>query len=507
MIKKPVVLVVVDGLGLQDNTKGNAFANAKTPRLDELKEKFAYTTIKAAGEAVGLPEGQMGNSEVGHLNIGAGEVVYTGLSLIQKAIDDGSFFENEALLKSIKHAKDNNSTLHVMGLLSPGGVHSVDTHLYKTLELAKKEGLTDVTVHAFGDGRDVAPQSIKPWLFDLSEMVAKFGYHIGSIQGRLYAMDRDENFDKIEQAFETIKGNSDLTFNPAQIGDFIDAQYEKGHTDEFIEPAISNDPAAKFLKENDAVIFFNFRPDRARQLSHMLVGSDVYKVEPASPVKGLQLTTMMKYDGIDKADVAFESMFVANPIGKVMSDNGVKSLRAAETQKYAHVTFFMDGGIDIEYPHTDRILVPSVKVDNFADAPKMSAKGITDEVIKKLPEVEFVIMNYANPDMVGHTGNYEAAVIAVEELDTQIGRLYDAITIEGGTLFITADHGNCEIMEDANGKPVTKHSTSDVPFYFTETSLGLKSGGKLANVAPTILDYMGIEKPESMNEESLLDRK
>lgn len=442
----------------------------------------------------------MGNSEVGHLNIGAGEIVYTGLSLIRKALDDGSFKTNEAFLKSINHAKANNGTVHVMGLLSVGGVHSLEEHAFAIIEMLNANGVKDVTFHAFTDGRDVSPRSIKPDLEQIVALLNKYGYKLGSIQGRLYAMDRDAMFEKTEKSFEALKGNASNKFDDALA--YIDAQYAKDLNDEFIECAVNSDSSVKFLKDGDSVIFFNFRPDRARQLAHLVIGSDLYEAKPAHPVHNVQLTSMMKYEAIDKADVAFDSMLVKNPIGKVISEAGLKQLRIAETQKYAHVTFFMDGGKDIAYPGADRILVDSPKVDNFAVCPEMSAKGITDKLLPVLGNYDLVIMNYANPDMVGHTGDMAAAIKAVEVVDHEISRIKAELDKIGGVMFITADHGNCEIMLE-DGKPATKHTSSDVPFISTDKSIKLANGA-LANIAPTLLDYMGIEKPESMDHKSLL---
>lgn len=501
-MKKPIVLTVIDGLGLRKEVQGNAYAQAETPVIDKLLKEYPNSILGAAGKAVGLPDGQIGNSEVGHLNIGAGEVVYTGLSLIQKALDEGTFGDNNSFAKSINFAKENNGSLQLVGMLSPGGVHSLEEHLFSLLESLHSKGVKNVTVHAFTDGRDVKPRSVKPSLEKLMTLLNKYGYKLGSIGGRLYGMDRDKNFDKTEVAYEAMQGRSTKQFN--DIFEYIDNQYNvEDNNDEFIDVAINSDSNVKFYKEGDAVIFFNFRPDRAQQLAHLIIGSDLYDYKPKHQIHKTQLTTMMKYEGIDKADIAFDSQEVANTIGSTISNANLKQLRIAETQKYAHVTFFMDGGKDIQYPGVDRILVPSVKVDNFADAPLMSAKGITDELIKVLDKYDVVIMNYANPDMVGHTGNLEATKIAVNCLDTQLGRLKDEVDRLGGTMFITADHGNAEITEDSEGNPATKHTTSDVFLISTDKSIKLKNG-VLADVTPTILDYMGIEKPKTMTNNSLI---
>ncbi len=499
-MKKPVVLTIIDGLGLDKGTTANAFKLAKTPLLDELMNDYPNTRLTASGQTVGLPDGQIGNSEVGHLNIGSGTIVYTGLSLISEAIKNGSFYKNEAFLSSIENAKTNNSTIHLMGLLSPGGVHSLETHLFEILKLLNDEGIKNVTVHAFTDGRDVAPRSVKSSLTKLMDVLNKYGYNLGSIQGRLYAMDRDAMFEKTEKAFETIKGNSSNSF--ADPIEYIDSQYSKDLNDEFIEPAINSNDSIKFLADKDSIIFFNFRPDRARQLAHLFVGSKLYENKPANPVNDIHLTIMMPYEGIT-ANVAFDSMKLENTLGSVVSEAGLKQIRIAETQKYAHVTFFMDGGVDIELDGAKRILIPSKKIDDFSQSPEMSALEITEKLIPELANVDLVIMNYANPDMVGHTGNLEATIKAVEIIDGELTKLKAAVDSLGGVMFITADHGNAEIMADENNNVVTKHTTSDVPFISTDKDIELTEGS-LVNIAPTILSYLGLEIPSSMDHKSLI---
>ena len=502
-MKKPIVLTIIDGLGLEDRKQDNAWAQANTPFLDELMEKYPWSRLSASGPTVGLPEGQIGNSEVGHLNIGAGQIVYTGLSLIRNAIDNGTFNSNEAFLKSIAHAKKNNSTLHVMGLLSPGGVHSLEEHAFAVLDMLNVNGIKDVTFHAFTDGRDVSPRSCKPSFAKLQSKLDEYGYKLGSIAGRLYAMDRDAMFNKTEVAYDALRGVANTTFSDSAA--YIDSQYAADLNDEFINVAINEDPTVKFLSDNDSIIFFNFRPDRSRQLAHLVLGSELYKETPKHPVKNVQLTSMMKYEKIDKAAVAFESMLVADPIGKVLSENNLKQLRIAETQKYAHVTFFMDGGKVEEYKGMTQILVQSPKVDDFAEIPEMSAFGITEKLLPELSKVDVVIMNYANPDMIGHTGDMDAAIKAVEVIDEQIKTLYAEVSKLGGTMFITADHGNAEIMKDVDGNVVTKHTTNDVPLIVTDASIKIENGS-LANIAPTILDYIGLEIPKSMDHKSLIKK-
>ncbi|RIV16305.1 2,3-bisphosphoglycerate-independent phosphoglycerate mutase [Mycoplasmopsis gallopavonis] len=498
---KKTILIVIDGLGLRKETQGNGFALANTPTFDKLFKEYPNSLIQASGEFVGLPQGQMGNSEVGHLNIGAGTIVYTGLSLIKKALNDGTFRSNKSFMEAFNDVKENGSTLHLMGLLSPGGVHSLEAHLFELIEAAHEQGVKNVFVHVFGDGRDVAPASIKPSIQKLEELCAKYGYNIASIAGRFYAMDRDKMFDRVEKAYEAILGHSDVKFNSAS--EYVDFEYSQNITDEFFVPAINaNLDANQFVKNNDSIIFFNFRPDRTRQLTHLFIGSPLYTEKANHPVAINKFVSMMKYEGIDTI-VAFDEMEVSMPIGRVLELAGKSQLRVAETQKYAHVTYFMDGGNDIEFKNSKRIMVDSLKVESYADAPHMSAEGITDALLANALNYDVTIMNFANPDMVGHTGNLKSTIEAVTFLDTQIKRIVDWAEQNDVTVFITADHGNAEITEDENGKPATKHTSSPVMLITTDKSLKLKDG-KLANIAPTILDYIGLEKPVQMDEESLL---
>ncbi|MGL4342967.1 MAG: 2,3-bisphosphoglycerate-independent phosphoglycerate mutase [Metamycoplasmataceae bacterium] len=500
-MKKPVILCVIDGLGLRKEKQGNGFLLANTPTFDKLFKEYPNSIIQASGEFVGLPGDQMGNSEVGHLNIGAGEIVYTGLSLIGKAIRENTFKLNHAFQEAFDDVKKNNKTLHLMGLLSPGGVHSLEEHLFLLIDAAYENGIKNVSIHIFGDGRDVAPQSIIPSLKKLVEKSEKYNYNIASISGRFFAMDRDKMFDRVNKSYDAILGKSTHKFSDAIA--YVNEQYSEGKTDEFFVPAINEN--AKFVSDGDSIIFFNFRPDRARQLSHLFIGSNLYKETPKTPIKISKFVSMMKYEGLNTI-IAFSEMEVKNPIGKIISEAGLKQLRIAETQKYAHVTFFMDGGKDINYPNSDRIMIDSLKIDSYADAPEMSAEKITDKLLEVMKNYDLIIMNFANPDMVGHTGNLKATIKAVEILDKQIGRIVNEVEKNNGVLFITADHGNAEITEDENGKPATKHTSSPVMLISTDKSLKLKDG-KLANIAPTILDYLKIAKPSSMNEESLIIKK
>lgn len=499
-MKKFIILCIIDGLGLREESQGNGFKLAKTPTFDYLFSQYPNSKILASGKAVGLPEKQMGNSEVGHLNIGAGKIVYTGLSLIAQDLISKKFRKNPNFLDLFIKVKEKNSTLHLMGLLSPGGVHSSETHLFELIEAAADFGLKKVSVHVFGDGRDVAPQSIESSLKKLDVLLKKHNFFLASIAGRFYAMDRDKMFDRTKISYEAILGKSKNTFT--NVFDYVKSQYSKNITDEFFYPAINE--KAKFLQDGDGVIFFNFRPDRARQLTHFIYGSDLYQQKPAKKINLVGFLSMMKYEGID-CPVAYEDMKITNPLGKVMETENKSQLRVAETQKYAHVTFFMDGNKDIVFKNSKRILIDSLKVESYADFPLMSAEKITDAIIANAQNFDLTILNYANPDMVGHTGNLQATIKAVTFLDSQIKRLVDFVEKNNGTLFITADHGNAELTEDANGNPSTKHTSFPVMLISTDKNLKLKDG-ILADIAPTILNYMKIKKPEEMTGVSLIEK-
>lgn len=497
-MKKPLVLTIIDGLGIREQEQGNAFKLANTPIFDDLFKNYPNSIIQASGEYVGLPGDQMGNSEVGHLNIGAGEIVYTGLSLIGKEIKEGTYKMNKKFIEAFDDVISKNSTLHLMGLLSDGGVHSLEEHLFLLIDSAYEYGVKKLSVHIFGDGRDVSPRCIISSLEKLENKLNKYSYNLASISGRFYSMDRDKMFDRNNKSYLAILGESENIFESGV--QYVKSQYDENISDEFLIPAINKN--GNFVKDNDSIIFFNFRPDRARQLSHLFIGSNLYKEVPPKRVKISKFISMMKYEGINSI-VAYSEMKVENTIGKVLSENNVKQLRISETQKYAHVTFFMDGGLDIVYPNSKRIMIESLKIDSYADAPQMSAKEITDKLLEVMYDFDVIIMNYANPDMVGHTGNLKAAIKSIEILDEQLGRIKNMIEDKGGVQFITADHGNAEITEDENGNPATKHTSSPVMLITTDKSIELKDG-KLANIAPTILDYLNIKKPSSMNEESLI---
>ena len=497
---KPTVLLIMDGFGERQNKHGNAIKNASLPCLNSLFKQFPHVFLDASGEQVGLPEGQIGNSEVGHLNIGAGRVVYTGLSLINKDIDDRVFETNEVLLNSIQHSIKNKSKLHLMGLLSEGGVHSSQNHIFKMIEVANTYGVEPI-IHIFADGRDVAPKRIIDDIKKLYDVLNVYKAKIGTIAGRYYAMDRDKRFDRIEKTYNTLLGINKNFYT--DLIDYVEKQYNNEIYDEFIEPATIDDEDV-FIKDNDSIIFANFRPDRARQLSHFFVGSTLYEIQPKKQLKNLYFATMMNYEGINASGVLYPKSIPKNTVGHVIANAGLRQLRIAETEKYAHVTFFMDGGEEIDLPNADKILIPSPKVDVYDKSPNMSCVEITDKLLEVIDQYDFVILNYANADMLGHTGNYEKTIESLECMDRQIYRLFAKVTELNGTLFITSDHGNAEEMLEENGNPITKHTTNKVPFIITNDKINLIDKGNLSNIVPTILDYIDIDKPKEMSSRSLI---
>ena len=503
MKKRPIVLCILDGWGLTDRVDGNAVKLANTPNLDALKKAYPTTTIKASGEAVGLPEGQMGNSEVGHLNLGAGRIVYQSLTLINKAVKDGTFYENEAFLKAIKHAKDNNSKLHIWGLLSNGGVHSSNEHMYALLELAKRNGLEKVYVHAFLDGRDVAPDSGADFVQQMQDKINEIGVGtIASVSGRYYAMDRDKRMDRVELAYNALVAKSGETYSdPVQ---YVKDSYAKEVFDEFVVPGYNPDCDGG-VADNDAIIFANFRPDRAIQMSNVFT-ADVYPdFNPADKPKNIQFVCMMRYADTVNGDIAFKAMDLNNTFGDFLSAQGLHQLRIAETEKYAHVTFFFDGGVDKQIEGADRVLINSPKVATYDLQPEMSAYQVTDSLIAELSKDihDVIIVNFANCDMVGHTGIIPAAIKAVSVVDECVGRVHAKVKELGGTMLITADHGNAEKLLDEDGNPFTAHTTNEVPLIVTNSHLQLKDG-KLADLAPTMIQLLGLKQPEEMDGESLI---
>ncbi len=500
-MKKPLVLTVIDGLGFENAGPGNAYSLAKTPNLDYLMANYPNVKMHAAGEYVGLPNGQMGNSEVGHLNIGAGRVVYTGLSLIDEAIRNGSFFSNPAFLKAIKKAKSNKSNLHIMGLLSDGGVHSSLAHIIALLKLCQQQNFERVFIHAFGDGRDVKPKSIKNYLKTLSSAMKKYTGQLASIGGRFYAMDRDQIFERNMKAYDVLVNLKGASFTDAQA--YIDAQYEQEIYDEFLIPAF-NAKLNIAISNHDSIIFANFRPDRARQLTHGFIGSKIYQWTPLKRLHKLTFVTLMEYANIDSV-IAFKPQVITNGLGESLAKAKVSQLRVAETQKYAHVTFFFDGSIDHIYNLEKRIMIDSLKVEDFSTVPAMSAQGITDAVIDNLANFDVIILNFANPDMVGHTGKLAPAIKAVEIVDDCIGQIYKALQKYLGTLIVTADHGNAEVMLDENNEPAKKHTSSLVPFIMSDKNIVLLNDNpKLGDVAPTIMGYLDLDIPQEMTGKNLI---
>lgn len=512
MTKKPVMLMILDGFGISESEKGNAILAAKKPNFDKYINKYPSTQIAASGLKVGLPEGQMGNSEVGHLNIGAGRIIYQELTRITKAIEDGDFFENEALNNAINNALKNNSALHLMGLLSDGGVHSHISHVKGLLELAKKKGLTKVYVHAFMDGRDVAPSSGKDFIVKLQEMMSEVGVgEIATVSGRYYAMDRDNRWERVQLAYDA------MTMGKGEVASSaVDAMvnsYNNDKTDEFVLPTViekNGQPVAKIVN-GDSVIFFNFRPDRAREMTRAIVDKEFAGFEREQ--LNVTFVTMTQYDKtLENVEVAYRPESYTNTLGEYVAKNGLNQLRIAETEKYAHVTFFFNGGVEQPNQNEDRAIVASPKVSTYDLKPEMSAFELTEQLIQKIDENKYdmIILNYANPDMVGHTGVVEAAVKAVEAVDTCLGTVVEKILEKDGTVFITADHGNAEVMIDTKtGNPFTAHTSNLVPLLWVSKDAEgktLKADGKLADIAPSMLEVIGLDKPAEMTGESLLQK-
>ena len=514
MSKKPVVLMVLDGYGLNDRTEGNAIALANTPVMDKLMKECPFVKGQASGLAVGLPDGQMGNSEVGHMNIGAGRIIYQDLTRITKAIEDGDFFENKALLAAMDNCKKNDSDLHLWGLLSDGGVHSHITHLYGLLEMAKKQGLSKVYVHAFLDGRDTPPASGKEFIEELEKKMKEIGVgKIASLSGRYYAMDRDNNWDRVQKAYDSLTKGEGVQAEDAVKA--MEDSYAKDVTDEFVLPTVitENGKPVSVVKENDSVIFFNFRPDRAREITRAFCGDDKFTGFDRPFIK----TTFVCFKDYDETIpnklIAFEKEHIVNTFGEYLAKCGKTQLRLAETEKYAHVTFFFNGGV--EEPNVDeaRLLVNSPKdVATYDLKPEMSAPEVGMDLVEaiKSDKYDVIVINFANPDMVGHTGVIPAAIKAVERVDGLVGDAVQAVKDMDGVLFICADHGNAEKMIDyETGEPHTAHTTNPVPFILVnaDPKYTLREGGCLADIAPTLLQIMGLEQPKEMTGKSLLIEK
>ena len=510
MSKKPTVLMILDGYGLNDKKEGNAVYLAKTPVMDKLMAEYPFVKGNASGLAVGLPDGQMGNSEVGHMNMGAGRIVYQELTRITKEIQDGDFFKNEALLAAMKNAKENNSAVHFMGLLSDGGVHSHNTHLYGLLEMAKREGVEKVYVHCFLDGRDTPPASGKEFVEALEAEMKKIGVgEIATVSGRYYAMDRDNRWDRVEKAYKALVAGEGNTAESATAG--IQASYDEDVTDEFVVPfVVTKDGAATAtIKENDSVVFFNFRPDRARELTRTFCDDSFDGFDRGDRIK-TTFVCFTEYDAtIENKQVAFVKEEISNTFGEFLAKNGKKQARIAETEKYAHVTFFFNGGVEEPNEGEDRILVKSPKVATYDLKPEMSAYEVCDKLVAaiKSDKYDVIVINFANPDMVGHTGVIEAAVKAIEAVDECVGKAYEALKEADGQMFICADHGNAEYMIDEETKePFTAHTTNPVPFILVnaDPAYKLKEDGCLADIAPTLIELMGMEQPAEMTGTSLL---
>ena len=502
---KPIALIIMDGFGISAQTVGNAVASARKPNLDRLMQKYPYTTIAASGLAVGLPKGQMGNSEVGHLNLGAGRVVYQDYTRISLAVEENKLRENPVLIEVMDKARANAKKQHFLGLLSDGGVHSHNTHLYALLELAKEMGLKDVYVHAVLDGRDVPPKSALTYFQELDSKMRTIGIgKVATVAGRYYTMDRDKRWDRVEQGYRAMtEGIGYRTGTPEQA---VTDGYDRGESDEFLKPTIVDQQG--LIEDGDCIIFFNFRPDRAREITRAFVDPDFGEFERAN-IK-VNFVCMTQYDATINALVAYAPQNLDDTLGEIISREGLNQLRIAETEKYAHVTYFFNGGKETPNPDEDRVLIPSPKVATYDLQPEMSAYQVTDTVIERIRSGNYhlIILNFANPDMVGHTGIFEAAVKAVETVDSCVGRVVDEILAQGGAVLLIADHGNAEKMIDLEtGQPHTAHTTNPVPFVLIlddGKEHRLREGGVLADVAPTILNLMGIPVPKAMTGKSLM---
>ena len=509
MNNKLTMLMILDGFGINENEKGNAVKLANTPNIDKLMKTCPTTQIYTSGMQVGLPDGQMGNSEVGHTNIGAGRIVYQELTKITKSIEDGDFFSIPELVEAIENCKKNHSKLHILGLLSDGGVHSHIRHLFALLELAKRKDFEDVYVHCFLDGRDTPPASGESYIAKLEEKMKEKGVgKIASISGRFYAMDRDKRWQRVQKAYDALVngvGNKATSAISA-----IEASYQKEVFDEFVEPTViySGDSPVATIQNNDSVIFFNFRPDRAREITRTLVDPDFKEFETKK--MKLYFVCFRQYDEtIPNVEIAFKPETLKNTFGEYISNLGLTQLRIAETEKYAHVTFFFNGGEEKQYKGEDRILIPSPKVQTYDLKPEMSAIEVTDKVVEAINSDKYncIILNYANPDMVGHTGSLEAAIKAIETIDGCVERVVEAMAEKQGVILMTADHGNAEQMIDyKTGEPHTAHTTNPVPLVLIGMQGVKLKEGKLADLAPTMLDIIGLEKPEEMTGNSLIEK-
>ena len=492
---KKILLMILDGVGIRNEINGNALSVAKTPNLDYLFKHYPNSKLEASGTSVGLPDGQMGNSEVGHMNIGAGRVVYQPLTMIDKKIEDKSFFENKEILDVLSHVKKNNSKLHLFGLLSDGGVHSHINHLLALLEMCKRNNVNRVFIHALTDGRDVDPKSSYKYITILEDKIKELGIgEIATVGGRYYGMDRDNNYDRLYKAYNAIVNCHGEYYNKDNIKAYLDYNYDQGITDEFLSPALFSLNSS--VEENDGFITFNFRKDRIREMLTALTNPNFNDME-VKRFNNLKVLSMMPVVDSVKAPYAFDDPNLNNILGSVISENDLSQPRIAETEKYAHVTFFFDGGKEIDFKKEDKILIPSPKVATYDLKPEMSAYKVTEKLLENIDKYDFIVLNFANGDMVGHTGNFDATVKAVEVLDDCISKIYKKCIDLDMTLVLTADHGNCDYMLDDNNNVITSHSKSLVPFVVTDTKYEVKDG-KLGDIAPTILNIMGINVPSDM---------
>ncbi|ALV22756.1 2,3-bisphosphoglycerate-independent phosphoglycerate mutase [Carnobacterium antarcticum] len=509
MSKTPVAIVILDGFGWRNEVMGNAVAQAKKPNFDRYMATYPHSQLKASGLDVGLPAGQMGNSEVGHTNIGAGRIVYQSLTRIDKAIEEGEFQSNPALSDAMNQAIENHANLHLFGLLSDGGVHSHLNHLISLLKTAKEKGVANVYIHAFLDGRDVAPNSGAGYIEQLEKAIKEIGIgEIATVSGRFYAMDRDKRWERVEKAYNAIVHGEGVKATDAL--EAVKASYASEKFDEFVLPTVieKDGKAVGTVEDNDSIIFFNFRPDRAIQLSNAFTDDEWEHFDRGTRAKNVKFVTMTLYNPSIKAAVAFEPIEMKNVIGEVLSDKGLTQLRIAETEKYPHVTFFMNGGRNEEFPGENRILIPSPKVETYDLQPEMSAYEVTDALVADIEadKSDAIILNFANPDMVGHSGMLEPTIKAIEAVDENLGRVVDAIIAKGGYAIIFADHGNADTMITPEGNPHTAHTTVPVPVIVTKKDVTLREGGRLADIAPTMLDLLNVEKPAEMTGESLIQK-
>ncbi|GGK03511.1 2,3-bisphosphoglycerate-independent phosphoglycerate mutase [Lentibacillus kapialis] len=507
--QKLAALIILDGFGIREEEMGNAVKQANTPNFDRYWNRFAHNQLTASGEAVGLPEGQMGNSEVGHLNIGAGRIVYQSLTRVNLSIKEGAFFEKEAFLKSVQHAKDHDKALHIFGLLSDGGVHSHISHLFALLKLAKDHNLEKVYVHAFLDGRDVGPQTAKEYIAQTEDKMKEYGVgQFATISGRYYSMDRDKRWERVKKAYDAMVYGDGPTYQSPY--DVIDDSYENGIYDEFVVPSVltdkNGDPVGK-VEDEDSIIFYNFRPDRAIQISRTFANDDFQDFDRGEhPPKNLDFVMLTEFSETIDGYVAYNPVNLDNTVGEVLSQNDMNQLRIAETEKYPHVTFFMSGGRENAFPGEERVLIDSPKVATYDLKPEMSVYEVTDALLRELDSQKHnaIILNFANPDMVGHSGKLEPTIEAIEAVDECLGKVVDKILELGGNAIITADHGNSDEVITPEGEPMTSHTKNPVPVIVTQEDIQLHDGGILADLSPTLLDLLDIDKPDEMTGESLI---